>query len=595
MKAKRIIAALLGTVVCLSALTACGGNSQNDQSSQSGQSAMTEESKTPESSTEESTENQEEKTEQKNADSTSMHKLYIKDAGKNDKIVATFFNSTSGASEDVTMEKQSGSADDSVFTCEADTEKYNMVRLSYGDMTSMEVAFNKFVSGWYLWEDELLPYVVGTEPKYEPAYETKTFTFDDYDKNVYIWTPQDYDKKSEDKYSVIYMLDGQTCLTPDIGGEVQCWDVSEHATSMMAVTDHKAIIVAIETVGGESDKNSGTRDDELIPDLGTITDPDASSKKKCKLFADFICDTVMPYIDSTYNVYTDAANTSICGSSYGGLASFYIGMEHPDQFGTIGALSPSFWTFDEDTWKKYLSEKKFGENSPFIYFYSGSYAEDTGLPAASMNNYLAGEGNYPKDKFVFNKNEKGQHSVPYWRNVYPEFLEAMFTGKVSALESGVKIDYKDKTVDVPETNQLTEEELAKLKEADDYLYYDNSETKWEKVYAYWWGNLATNKATGEDYMKEWPGYEMERISDSDIYRIVVPVGPTGFIFDSGVTDDDVKKGVTAYQTGDLAYRAVDCAGKIYKIDMTEEPEKGRGVEKTKYRYMKGEWSEYKAS
>ena len=208
MKAKRIIAALLGTVVCLSALTACGGNSQNDQSSQSGQSAMTEESKTPESSTEESTENQEEKTEQKNADSTSMHKLYIKDAGKNDKIVATFFNSTSGASEDVTMEKQSGSADDSVFTCEADTEKYNMVRLSYGDMTSMEVAFNKFVSGWYLWEDELLPYVVGTEPKYEPAYEAKTFTFDDYDKNVYIWTPQDYDKKSEDKYSVIYMLDG---------------------------------------------------------------------------------------------------------------------------------------------------------------------------------------------------------------------------------------------------------------------------------------------------------------------------------------------------------------------------------------------------
>lgn len=605
MKAKRIMAALLGTVVCLSALTACGG--QNDQGTQNSQGSTqsvqsdseNQSEKTDESNAEKSNEESKEQSEQQSSTDTSSstHTLVVRDAGKNEKIVATFFNTTTDASEDVTMNKTDESSDYFVYSCDSDVTKYNMVRLTYGDMTSMDVAFNKFVSGWYLWNDELLPYVAGKEPKYEPKYETKTFKFDGYDKNVYIWTPEDYDAKADTKYSVIYMLDGQTVLSPEIGGEMQCWDVSEHVTSMMASTDYKSIIVAVETRGENTEEGNGAaRDDELIPDIGgEFADKNMTSKKRGNALADFICGTVMPYVDETYNVYTDAANTSVCGSSFGGLFAFYAGMEHPDEFGTIGALSPSFWVYGEDAWKSYFSGKKFDENSPFIYFYSGSYAKDTGTCAAPAYNYLVTEANYPKDKLVFNKNEQGEHFVPYWRNVYPEFLEAMFTGRVSALESGVEIVYKDTTVEQQPAETSIDPDDPALAVADNYLYYDNSETKWEKVYAYWWGNKPLNKITGEVYGNEWPGVEMEKIGDSDIYRIVVPVGPTGFIFDSGVTDDEVKNGTIAYQTADLVYSAAECAGKIYKIDMSEDPAPGRGVEKTKFKYNKGEWKEYKAS
>ncbi len=55
------------------------------------------------------------------------------------------------------MEKSSGDEKNIIFTCEADVNLYNMVHLTYGKTTSMNVAFNSFVSGWNLDNDELLP------------------------------------------------------------------------------------------------------------------------------------------------------------------------------------------------------------------------------------------------------------------------------------------------------------------------------------------------------------------------------------------------------------------------------------------------------
>ena len=90
----------------------------------------------------------------------------------------------------------------------------------------------------------------------------------------------------------------------------------------------------------------------------------------------------------------------------------------------------------------------------------------------------------------------------------------------------------------------------------------------------------------------WPGLEMEKIGDTDIYRIVVPVGNMGLVFSSGVTDDEIKAGVTGYQTVDLTFSSSINAGQIYTIDASQEPKPGRGIEKTKLKYQSGEWSNY---
>ena len=142
----------------------------------------------------------------------------------------------------------------------------------------------------------------------------------------------------------------------------------------------------------------------------------------------------------------------------------------------------------------------------------------------------------------------------------------------------------------------------------DYIYFDNSQTKWDKVYAYWWNSDFTkviDKLTGKDYPefytedgagqafdKWYPGQEMTQIPGTDIWQARVPYGATRFIFNSGVTDEEVRAGVEAFQTVDLDFSDEANAGQIYVIDINGELKPGRGVEKTKFRHQAGEWKDY---
>ncbi len=565
MKIKYFLAGLLCVCLGTSIMTACA----NPQSAQSSEA-------------------QEVKTEK-------LHKLYIRAPKEFTELTVMFSCTGSGKTADVKMTKSGEDDTCAIFSCEADVNLYNLVRVKNGEKEGFDVAFNSFVSGWNF-EDmkNPLPYVAGTKPSYDPKLETKEFKFDGRDKKVYIWTPEDYDEKSDDKYSVIYMFDGQSILAKGVDkgmdNDVVCWNVSESVTSMMSVTDNKAIIVGITN-------NDVYRNDELIPDLGDINteggdpnmDPDEFTHKRGSAFADFLCDTVMPYVEENYNVYTDAEHTSLAGSSLGGLETFYTVLAHPDKFGTGGVMSPTFDMFAEKEWKEFLKDKTDMKNAPFLYFYAGGYSSDNGDVTMEMNNRLI-ESGYPKDKLVFCKYEPGEHLIEYWRSIYPEFLEAAFTQNVSALECGVPVQYED-------TRDPVEEYLDEMgMDINDftpgYVYYDNSETKWDKVYAYWWGGMSFNSVTKDEYyFAEWPGFEMERIEGSDIYRVVAPFGVTGIIFDSGVTDRAVAEGKTAYQTTDLKYSA-DLMGKVYKIDLSVEPSTDPGNMKTKHRYSAGNWSDY---
>ena len=429
MQIKRIAAGLFCAGLCLSATTACSGNGDASGSSQATQDSAVVSAKTK---------------------AVQLHKLTVRAPKDISEMTAVFLNTSTGKTANVKMEQTGGNNEkNSVFSCEADANAYNMVRVKYGETESMDVAFNSFVSGWNLENDELLPYTVGTEPSYDPRFETKVFKFDGREKNIYIWTPDDYDKNSDKKYSVIYMFDGQSVLTTGkdrgMDNDIMCGNVSESVAGMTAATGNQAIIVAI-------DNGSPYRDDELVPDLGHINmERDSSgakeediSLKRGSAFADFICDTIMPYVNESYHVYTDAAHTSIAGSSLGGLEAFYTALAHPDKFGATGALSPTFGMFPEKEWESFLSDKLNMKNAPFLYIYAGGYATDNGDVAEMMYNNLL-ESNYPKNKLVFSKYEPGEHFIQYWRNIYPEFLEAAFTHDVSALTFGVPVHYEDKS------------------------------------------------------------------------------------------------------------------------------------------------------
>lgn len=404
---KKILAIILAAVSALTVFSACGEQPKDDG------------------------------TEKQVQVKVNQHTLYIRSDDNIEEMTANFINSDSGKTEEVAMKKQKHEGKGCTFSCEGDVDTYNKVFINYDGLVTEEFAFNECVSGWNLsGKRGLTPYTEGEKIDEQPKYDTVKLPGLGYYENIYIWKPADYNAKSKEKYATIYMFDGIINYVP-VNGSLSdtCWNVTEHVKSMIKETGFKAIVVALDNGGNE--KKEIARDDLLIPNLGKMAAQERSTKKLGQQYANFITQKVVPYIRKNYNVYTDARHTAIAGSSLGGLEAFYVGMEHPDIFGTVGALSPSFWTYKEQTWRKYveakLANQKFAQNTPYIYLYSGGNNGDTGKETKMMAKVMRNLS-YPKNKMAFDFFKNGSHIIPCWRDIYPEFLQAMVHQKITPLQ-----------------------------------------------------------------------------------------------------------------------------------------------------------------
>jgi enterochelin esterase-like enzyme len=60
-------------------------------------------------------------------------------------------------------------------------------------------------------------------------------------------------------------------------------------------------------------------------------------------FADFLNNELITWVRANYNVTKDPKQIVVAGSSFGGIASVYAGLRHPETFGNILCQSGSFW------------------------------------------------------------------------------------------------------------------------------------------------------------------------------------------------------------------------------------------------------------
>lgn len=350
------------------------------------------------------------------------HPLYVR-AGKDCKEITASFSDTNVKTDALSVldmnKVEDEDGDTAIYCCYADTSAWNRVKITVDGTDSHELAFNEYTEGWDISRGQDIPFVYGAGSYQDPKFDRKEFPYQDRKKDVLIWTPEDYDANSDEKYSVIYMTDGHNLFQSEMTN-FGCWEVAASVEAMMNNSRHQAIIVGIENM-------DGWRDDELTPNLGEPTDPNYEDGHGA-YFCDFVVNTVMPYVEENYNVYTDREHTAMCGSSSGGIESFYIAMEHPEKFGAVGALSPAFSLYDDPTWQKYLKEKDFSAGYPRVYIYcgEGSDLESVLLPGAqSMPDNLASI-DYPADNIYSCFSEKALHNELYWRVIFPDFLKFMF-------------------------------------------------------------------------------------------------------------------------------------------------------------------------
>lgn len=256
-------------------------------------------------------------------------------------------------------------------------------------------------------------------------------------RSVDIWLPDNY--SNNEKFSVLYMHDGQMLFDSTTTWNKQEWKVDEWASKLM---DEKMtrnfIVVAIHNI-------SEIRWQDLYPQKSfnylekTVQDSliDISGKMNIKLNGDnylkFLVEEVKPYIDKTYSVRTDQSNTFVMGSSMGGLMSMYAISEYPEVFGGAACIS-THWVgaspVDNNPHPKaifsYMKDNFPKAGNHKVYFDYGNLTLDAYYPqyASNVDEILKGKG-YGLDDSRNLFFEGTDHSENSWNqrlNISLEFL-----------------------------------------------------------------------------------------------------------------------------------------------------------------------------
>jgi len=221
-------------------------------------------------------------------------------------------------------------------------------------------------------------------------------------RRIWIYLPEGY-SNSKEKYPVIYMHDGQNIFdsSTSFAGE---WRVDETADSLIKNGYKKAIIVGIDN-GGEY------RINELTP-----FENKEYGGGDGRLYMDFIVKTLKPYIDSTYKTLPDRENTSIVGSSLGGLISFYGIMKYKNVFSKAVLMSPSFW-FSNRIY--FIPENK--ESLPIkLYFIAGDDESETMVSDIEKMTAKLDRYKYPQESYKVKIVKGGKHNEKSWGKQFPD-------------------------------------------------------------------------------------------------------------------------------------------------------------------------------
>ncbi len=200
------------------------------------------------------------------------------------------------------------------------------------------------------------------------------------DRTVEVWLPASYTEHTDRRYPVLYMHDGQNLFDPGLSFSGIDWGVDETLTQQA----DEGVIGEVIAVGIW---NTPKRILEYMPQK-----PLAHKRRRPALetfimryggeplsdwYLNFIVTELKPYIDASYRTETGPMQTTIMGSSMGGLVSLYAFLQHPDVFGRVGCLSTS-WPIAGPAVLKYLQRHIPPPADRRVYFDYGAEARMVG-------------------------------------------------------------------------------------------------------------------------------------------------------------------------------------------------------------------------
>ncbi len=226
-------------------------------------------------------------------------------------------------------------------------------------------------------------------------------------RQMYIYTPPDYDENLSEKYPVLYILHG--------GGEDETgWARQGKANLILdnLIAEKKAkpmlIVMPDANIGGGGFNSGGI-------------------ENGMKMFEKEMKQAIIPFVEKNYRAKTDAASRALAGLSMGGLHTIYTGIYNTDVFSSLGVFS-SGWIvpmMDKTAEAQYTFLKenagKINSNLKELWISEGG-PEDI---AYKNGKIMLGKLDELKIKYTYYE-YPGGHTWPVWRNDLYNFAPLLF-------------------------------------------------------------------------------------------------------------------------------------------------------------------------
>ncbi|MCA9667673.1 MAG: alpha/beta hydrolase [Myxococcales bacterium] len=219
-------------------------------------------------------------------------------------------------------------------------------------------------------------------------------------RDVFVYLPPGYDAERCTRYPLLLVNDGNESLTRSHFDQV--------TDATLAAKRAEPLVIAFVALADQNDR---------LAEYGTVPSSRGAA------YVDFLCDTLVPALETRYQLSSDRTARAAIGASLGGLSALNALVSRNDCLSRAGSQSGSFWYEDEALIKRAQSGPLLAVDK--IYLDNGSDNRDSTI---KMRDVLVARG-----YSVVHREDLGQgHTWDAWADRFDEALEQLFPRKTSA-------------------------------------------------------------------------------------------------------------------------------------------------------------------
>jgi predicted alpha/beta superfamily hydrolase len=228
-------------------------------------------------------------------------------------------------------------------------------------------------------------------------------------RQITVYVPPGYDERSERRYPVLYMQDGQNLFDDSRAFAGQSWRLQRAADDAIgARTAQPMIIVGVDHMHAD-------RVHEYTP----VFDEGKKAGGRADDYGRMLIEELKPLIDARYRTVPD--QTMIGGSSLGGLVALHLALRR-DEFRAAAVMSPSVW------WGERAILETFGEigRHPRLWLdIGGREGREAIADVRALNERLRASG-WSERNLRYFEDRRADHSERAWGARVRKVLEFLF-------------------------------------------------------------------------------------------------------------------------------------------------------------------------